>query len=975
MADAVPLVGRAPQVAALRRAVAAPPVVVRLEGEAGVGKTRLLGELSTPGRVVLAAVCQPFREPFPLAPLVDAVLSAPIPLGGNALLGALAPLLPELADRLPPALPSLGDPRMDRHRLYRALREVLAGVTPAVLVLDDLHWADEQTVEFLRFLTGHLPERLALVVAYRPNEIDAGVRAALGPGTTVRLEPLTGAQTAAMAHALLGRGRPSTSAREALHRRTGGVPFAIEELVRDAAERGGSPWAELAGERVPENFREAIEQRLARVAPEVRELIGAAAVFGAPVGGAELCRIAGMAGVTGTARAASTAAAAGAAEQARAIGAAGTAEQARAAEAAGAAEGAGAAGAEVLAAAVRSELLRESGGRYRCRHELAEQAIRLTLGAGQRQVLHRRIASMLTEGPEPLPHNRIAHHLRSCGDLAGWREHAELAADRAVEVGDPGTAVSGLRALLADPGQSAGDGERLALKLGRVAVDGLDGTVTIAVLREVVTGVALSPAVCGELRYALGLLLLNQAGEPAAGYRELARAARELRVDRPELAARVMSSLSNIHAGHQHLDVHLGWLAEAERLAEAHTDPVHHLAFAVNRVTTLLTCGRPEAWRLAPELLADPVDPVLGRHHMRGCLNIVDAAAWLGHYGQADRYLSHGRELAGKFSAPYTEEQLAVAEVLLAWLRGDWTGLLPRAADLAAKYADLPRIAVECRLIEGALAAAAGEQERALRLLREMGSAAPPVVATAGALVAEELLRRGSVAAAVAGIEAALAVLRRTGMWVWASEITPVAVDVLCAAGRIGEARELLAEHGRGIDGLDCPASAAALALGTAVLRHRQSEVDGALAGYRVAAELFGALPRPYWLARTWLLAGECAGPDGLARVRAAGVAFAGLGATRWVRQCEKVSRAGGGTGRKRGRPGYGDRLSPRELETAELAALGRTNRQIAAALELSVRTVEQHVAHALRKLDLASRRELSRVFGERGGAPRRPTP
>ncbi|MGW0520439.1 hypothetical protein [Crossiella sp. NPDC003009] len=188
MADPVPLVGRGPQVAALRQAVAAPPVVLRLEGEARAG--------------------------------------------------------------------------------------------PAVLVLDDLHWADEQTVEFLRFLTGHLPERLALVVAYRPGEVDPEVRAALGPGTTVRLEPLTDRQTAAMALAMLGCGRVPAQAREALQRRTGGVPFAIEEVVRDAAERGDAPWAELAGERVPANFREAIEQRLARVAAEVRAVIGAAAAFG-----------------------------------------------------------------------------------------------------------------------------------------------------------------------------------------------------------------------------------------------------------------------------------------------------------------------------------------------------------------------------------------------------------------------------------------------------------------------------------------------------------------------------------------------------------------------------------------------------------------------------------------------------------------------------------------------------------------------
>jgi len=61
----------------------------------------------------------------------------------------------------------------------------------------------------------------------------------------------------------------------------------------------------------------------------------------------------------------------------------------------------------------------------------------------------------------------------------------------------------------------------------------------------------------------------------------------------------------------------------------------------------------------------------------------------------------------------------------------------------------------------------------------------------------------------------------------------------------------------------------------------------------------------------------------------------------------------------RRGRPGYGDRLSPREQEIAALAASGRTNGDIAAALCLAERTVKYHLANAMRKLQVSNRRQL----------------
>jgi DNA-binding NarL/FixJ family response regulator len=100
---------------------------------------------------------------------------------------------------------------------------------------------------------------------------------------------------------------------------------------------------------------------------------------------------------------------------------------------------------------------------------------------------------------------------------------------------------------------------------------------------------------------------------------------------------------------------------------------------------------------------------------------------------------------------------------------------------------------------------------------------------------------------------------------------------------------------------------------------------------------------------------------DGCLGVRGAITAYQGLGA-RWdVARCHRLLRRHDVvTTHRRGRLGYGDRLSPREEEVARLVAQGRANREIAESLVLSTRTVEHHVARIMRKLDVASRTDIA---------------
>ncbi|MEI5101805.1 AAA family ATPase [Streptomyces sp. PmtG] len=171
------LVGRTEELRSLTEAVARTPSVALVEGEAGIGKTRLIREaLRHPclrGRHVLVGSCRPLREPFPYGPVFDLLrhLSDTLPAALSPVCGALRPYLPELADRLPCAPDPLHDPRARRHRLFRAVRALLDALGPAVVVVEDLHWADDGTRDLLRFLVDEPPRTLSAVLSFRREEL------------------------------------------------------------------------------------------------------------------------------------------------------------------------------------------------------------------------------------------------------------------------------------------------------------------------------------------------------------------------------------------------------------------------------------------------------------------------------------------------------------------------------------------------------------------------------------------------------------------------------------------------------------------------------------------------------------------------------------------------------------------------------------------------------------------------------------
>ena len=126
----------------------------------------------------------------------------------NPVIGALAPLLPEIAEHLPPPLPPLPDQRAERHRVFRAAVALLDHLSPLVLVLEDVHWADSGTHDFLAFLAAHLPENLTVILTVRTESgllpiREAFARAPSGPARSVSLAPLTMPEVEELARSIL----------------------------------------------------------------------------------------------------------------------------------------------------------------------------------------------------------------------------------------------------------------------------------------------------------------------------------------------------------------------------------------------------------------------------------------------------------------------------------------------------------------------------------------------------------------------------------------------------------------------------------------------------------------------------------------------------------------------------------------------------------------------------------------------------
>ncbi|MEV4542092.1 ATP-binding protein [Micromonospora echinaurantiaca] len=942
------LVGRVGELAALTAAVSAPPSVVTVAGEAGVGKTRLVSELlglpELTGRRVLVGRCHPIREAFPLGPIVEALAGVGDQvhgLGLSEVAGAVRPLLPELAPWLPPAPEPLDDRASQRHRVFRGLVDVLGALSPVVLVMEDLHWVDEQTSDFLAYLLAVSPPGLTAVVTYRGEQAGPHLRAVpatLPAGITrahVALAPLSEAETGALAAGILGTEGVSQQFARHLWERTSGLPFAVEEVLALVRERGllvqrGDRWARRALDRleVPRGIRESTLERVLRLSTGARRTAEAAAVLQAPVGLPVLAAMTGGEGLV-----------------------------------------------EALEEAIGHGVLVETDGAFGFRHALAAQAVYESLSTPRRTALHGRAARAL-EALSPPPLGRIAHHQRQADELAPWAVTAEAAADQAVQLADDAEAVRLLADVLRHAPLDARQRGRIAVKLGWAAIHALRAEEALELLPAAI-GEDLPPAVRGEIRLLVSLLLNETGGDPQTERRLLVDAAADLD-DRPDLQALTMVALGVPSTPGVPIAEHLMWTAralalttEVDRLVEAHV---------LGKAGMVLVSVGDPSWRdLADRLQGLTAGTPRQRREANAYLSIGWEACLAGHLDIAGSLLAAGLRSAAAQENRRLELGFRSAQVFLAFCRGQWDGLAQEVALLVEQLSDYPRFRIDVDVVAGCLALAHGEVDQARQRLADASQLAErlgdlPVLPVAVDAATRAALSQGDVEAAVAGVRRCRSLLTAKDTPVPLARLLPAAVEALVAAGERDEADDLVRLVAEELCDRDVPLLPAALHYARGILAADGDALLLAAEEYRRVGAGHEAVRARERAAGLLLHAGD---ERGTPLLRDAVRAYEALGATWDLNRALGLARRYGvglPARHRGGRRGYGAALSPREQQVAELAATGRTNKEIAEALVLSATTVEKHLGAVMRKLSIRSRTELARLMaigtGKDGGFP-----
>ena len=792
----------------------------------------------------------------------------------------------------------------ERWRLHRGLRErldALPGGHPFALVLDDVHWADPATLELLEHLMRRPPERPHLLVAaLRPGDV-AERLLAIRPAAALDLGPL-----AREAAEPLLAGLVDPNERERMFTQSGGNPLLLEELAR------AGPGAEAPGGIVA-----AIGAERAALPAPARMLLDGAAIAGDPF---DL----------------DLAAAAGGLDADQAL--------------------------TGLDALVERGLVRPDDipRRFVFRHPVVRSAVHAAVPAGEEIAAHVRAARALEAAGAALP-ARARHiaHAAAPGDAesaATLRAAAALVRPQA-----PAIAADWLvAARRADPRLGA-DGQ-LALAETMVEAGRLEAALAVVDEAAVADGAA-------DREHRVGLAVAGATVERLLGRHEAGSRRLERVLDEAPGSGLLMAHLA-ISA--YELGAAEETAAWAQRARASDADRLVHAAAAAMLAPAHAFAGRADAARAEGDAAVEAVDRASDAE-LAGAGELLTAVAW------------------GLLAVERFVDVLSVARRSALVIRATGNGPAAIALDVAA----ISALGLLGRIEEAV--AAADEAEQAARVTGN-----DQAVQWALWMHAWALLERGDLDAALAAAEGSVDLAQRLDDSALTTIARAVLGAVLVARGEPARGRPLLDAYDLE-PGWRCrwtpPLVEADLALGDASAAAAHADQATALAestplaGPRAAAgraqalvalargetaravELAGAavadaerVDGALDVARARLIAGRALAAsdrDGaLLALAAAEQASATAGAARVRDEALQEQRRLGrrvGRGGERGRAGGGvGALSPRECEVAGLVADGRTNREIAARLFLSEKTIETVLSRVFRKLGVRSRAEVA---------------
>lgn len=949
MGERTPLVGRAVEsavlTAALDRAERGSGTLLLLSGDAGVGKTRLTDEAAAGSSALVLRGSASDSVTPPYGPIVAALRSylRAEPEG----LADCGPLRSHLAL----LLPELGEPagESDRSTIFEAVRCAfahLAGKGHALVVLDDLQWSDQASLELLAALAAPIREMpIVVLAAYRSDALPRDhtlrwLRHELRRGgylEELALEPLDREQTGALLAELLGE-PASESLLGAVHDRAQGSPFFVEELVgalraRDRLHAGlaGLELVEEGDVPVPDTVRDAVAIGASELSKRAREAMEVAAVADQPFKLELATELASRAGL-----------------------------------------------AEMIE---KGLLVEDESGQAAFRHALVRDAIYAEVPWLRRREIHRLLAEALEAGGGTSM--EIATHWSAAGDAARSRA-AYVEAVRQSE---------GLHAHR--------DATRAAREALELWSEGEEDELRIETLERYARCAELSGELAEAVKALRELAAIRSASEDRLGFaraqhrlaavydlkgeRDTAFAARRLAAD--SFAANEMPADAALErlamAEYQRARAGYGEAIELSRAALEDAAAADRLDLDV-RARGMLGVAQAKGGEFEAGLetvrgalalaLEHDLTPVAAELYQRLSMVLYDASD----YRRAEEALDTALGLCRTGEDVRTELACVTCLVYVLRERGEWA----RAGELGRELIDSDTAVWVAEGLLGAIHAFRGKLASARRMLTASRSVSSSVghynmfmdattglAYVASAEGAEEeaaehcrtLLGRWEESEdhhyAVWGIRWATAFFAQQGDRANVHACTEALAKMASEAGH-GDAMAALAQAIGEMAVLDGDEAAAAEHFSRAVELHRTLAVPFERAQIELRAGVVLATAGEREQALEWL----CDAYRTASKLGARPLASA---AAREVSNLgESVAQRLGGRAATRT---DGVQLTRRELEVLRLVSIGRTNREIAQELFISQRTVDMHVRNLLGKLDCRSRVEASHRAGELG--------
>ena len=911
VAQATPMVGRDAEVSELGRVLAlagegAGSIVV-ISGEAGIGKTRLCAELSRwhrqrGGRVLLGRAA-PQEASIPYAALADTLRAARraeprVWEAARARAGILWAVAPELA-------PGVAEPERsaDRPVLFEALLDAVdeaAGDETTLWVLDDIHWADDSTWEFVRYAARRVADlALVLTLTYREEEI--GPAHPWWPGLvqlrreasalSLPLARLTGADGERIVRAIDPALPEDTVAK--IIERGAGTPLLVEELASLASRPGHLP-------PVPDIVRATVRERAGRLDPQGRAMLEVAAVAGLKVD-AELLASVFPGGRPGD--------------------------------------------------LVSAGLLEQEDERFRFRHPLLQEAAYDEVPAERRGALHERIAAAMAASGS-YPAESVASHLEQAGrpeDALSVLETAAGEANRAGQAGRQATLHLGAFQLARRHRSLA----RQRARLEESAIRDLFGVGRWSELDPLVRSTwsrrgALPPAERAQLAavFSAHLFWTGSIGQAfIVANDELATLEERGALDAGGVLLREASLIA--------------WFKGDDAAARAFVDRALDVARRTNDMDLDIRARRIEIM-IAYGEQREP-EPTVSR--LRENAAFARARGLAVHEAWALLYLSYITGTSYDIEAARQLSQQAGAWFWLFALREATIQLMEGCREASEAIfgqirhevrLGIPTVAAWVDAKEACLYLHRGDLDEARKVLE--GPSAATEASSCGLIGADWSAALGWLAWEEGRLPAACthlasagadSVMRRYNTVSAGPAFLALRVDALLRLGRFDEAAAAIS----GFEAFNLGHERFMAAALAAAQFRLEPTPQRALAAETATA----AAPWPWLRALVGCWRGEFLGD--VTAAEGARRRFVAIGAQLGIRRAQAVLRH---LGVRSPRQEHGGALSPREAEVAELVAEGLSNPAIARRLYLSRPTVASHVAHILTKLGFSSRAQIA---------------